>query len=90
MNLIDVTKAYAIEDQCRDFLEGMRWLDGPCCPVCGNDKISRITRETKGKNDGFSGGKLPNLCVVLSVEHLNDKYRQICSILNRTEQRTVN
>ena len=25
MNLIDVTKSFATEDQCLDFLEGMRW-----------------------------------------------------------------
>jgi hypothetical protein len=50
MNLIDVTKALATEDQCLDFLEGMRWPDGVRCPVCGNDKISRVTREAKSKN----------------------------------------
>jgi len=50
MNLIDVTKAFATEDQCLDFLEGMRWPDGVRCPVCGNDKISRVTREAKSKN----------------------------------------
>jgi transposase-like protein len=50
MNLIDVTKSFATEDQCLDFLEGMRWPDGVRCPVCGNDKISRVTREAKSKN----------------------------------------
>jgi hypothetical protein len=28
----------------------MRWPDGVRCPVCGNDKISRVTREAKSKN----------------------------------------
>jgi transposase-like protein len=50
MNLIDTTKAFATEDQCLDFLEKMRWPDGVRCPVCGNDKISRITRKTESKN----------------------------------------
>lgn len=50
MNLIDVTKSFATEDQCLDFLEQMRWPQGVRCPVCGNDKISRITREAKSKN----------------------------------------
>ena len=51
MNLIDTTKAFATEDQCLDFLEKMRWPDGVRCPVCGNDKISRITRKTESKNN---------------------------------------
>ena len=50
MNLIDVTKSFATEDQCLDFLEQMRWPQGVRCPVCGNDKISRVTREAKSKN----------------------------------------
>ncbi len=28
MNLIDVTKAFATEDWCLDFLKKMRWLNG--------------------------------------------------------------
>src|SRR5208282_110246 len=50
MNLIDVTKSLATEEQCLDFLEHMRWPQGMRCPVCGGEKISRITRtvnETK-------------------------------------------
>lgn len=50
MNLIDVNKSFATEDQCLDFLEGMRWPDGVRCPVCGADKVSRITRKTVSKN----------------------------------------
>jgi transposase-like protein len=50
MNLIDVNKSFATEDQCLDFLEGMRWPDGVRCPVCGADKISRINRKTASKN----------------------------------------
>jgi transposase-like protein len=44
MNLIDVTKSLATEEQCLDFLEHMRWPQGIRCPVCGGDKISHITR----------------------------------------------
>lgn len=28
----------------------MRWPDGVRCPVCGNDKVSRITRKSTTKN----------------------------------------
>jgi len=50
MNLIDVTIQFAIDEQCLAYLEAMRWPDGVRCPVCGNDKISRITRKTASKN----------------------------------------
>jgi transposase-like protein len=50
MNLIDVNKSFATEDQCLDFLEVMRWPDGVRCPVCGADKVSRINRKTASKN----------------------------------------
>jgi len=50
MNLIQVTREFATEDQCLDFLEQNRWPDGVRCPVCGNNKISRIIRESKTKN----------------------------------------
>jgi hypothetical protein len=33
MNLIDVTKQFATEDQCLDFLEQMRWLS-VCAVQC--------------------------------------------------------
>lgn len=50
MNLIDVNEKFATDEQCLAYLEAMRWPDGVRCPVCGNDKVSRITRKTAGKN----------------------------------------
>jgi transposase-like protein len=51
MNLIDVTRELATDEECYAFLEKMRWPDGTVrCPTCGNDKISRITRKTPSKN----------------------------------------
>ena len=45
MNLIDVSTQLQTEDQCLDFIEKVRWLDGKIrCVRCGNDKVSRITR----------------------------------------------
>jgi transposase-like protein len=57
MNLIDVTSQFATDEQCLAYLEQMRWPDGKVrCPVCGNDRISRITRKsgmvTRKKADG--------------------------------------
>jgi hypothetical protein len=50
MNLIDVTKQFKSDDDCLAYLESMRWPDGIRCPVCGCDRISKITRKTASKN----------------------------------------
>ena len=38
------------EDECREFLEVMRWGDNPMCPKCGAREPYRITRKTRTKN----------------------------------------
>ena len=50
MKLIDVTKALASDEQCLAYLENRRWPNGVRCIVCGNDKISRITRQSTKEN----------------------------------------
>jgi len=50
MKLIDIHKEFRTEDKCLDYLEALRWPSGVCCVECGSVKVSRITRETKGKN----------------------------------------
>jgi transposase-like protein len=56
MNLIDVTQQFKTDDDCLAYLESMRWPDGIRCPVCGCDRISKITRKvgtvTRGKSKG--------------------------------------
>ena len=39
------------EDDCRQFLELMRWGGEPVCPKCGAEKPYRITRKTRTKNN---------------------------------------
>ncbi len=51
MKLIEVTKAFASEEQCLAYLEASRWPHGVRCVTCGNDKISRITRKVSKKTD---------------------------------------
>jgi len=41
MTLIDT---YASEDRCRTILEELRWPDGPHCPRCESDKLSRLAK----------------------------------------------
>lgn len=52
MNLIDVHKQFATDEQCLAYLEQMRWPKGERCVTCGNDKLSKVTRDVtkKGKN----------------------------------------
>jgi transposase-like protein len=50
MRMIDVTKRFATEDQCLDYLEQMRWPNGLCCVHCGVTNVSKIIREATGKN----------------------------------------
>jgi transposase-like protein len=50
MNLIDVTRELATDEECFSFLEKMRWPNRVRCTVCGCDRVSRITRQTPSKN----------------------------------------
>jgi transposase-like protein len=51
MKLIDVTRRFATDDQCLDYIEKMRWPHGIGCVHCGEmGRISKITREKKSKN----------------------------------------
>jgi hypothetical protein len=50
MNLIDVTRQFKTDDDCLDYLEAARWPSGVGCIKCGSVKVSRIERETPGKN----------------------------------------
>ena len=42
MNLVMLVEKFGSEDRCREYLEKLRWPDGPACPRCESDKISRI------------------------------------------------
>jgi len=50
MNLIQVATEFATEEQCLEFLSAWRWPNGVRCPICGNDKVTKITRKTTGDN----------------------------------------
>jgi transposase-like protein len=52
MKLIDVTRQFSTDDKCLDYIEKMRWPNGELgCVHCGEvGRVSKITRESKGKN----------------------------------------
>src|SRR6266446_4934041 len=51
MKLIDVTKAFANDEQCLAYFETRRWPDGVRCTVCGAKEVSRITRKVSAKTE---------------------------------------
>ena len=40
MNLIEAARL--TDDEARDYLEKLRWPDGPVCPHCGSQKCTRL------------------------------------------------
>lgn len=44
LNLVSLIERFHDEDDCRRYLEGLRWPDGAKCPRCGSDKLSRIKK----------------------------------------------
>jgi transposase-like protein len=42
MNLVKLIEKFRSEDNCRDYLENLRWPDGVECPKCDNKSISQI------------------------------------------------
>jgi transposase-like protein len=51
MKLIDVTKAFASDEQCLAYFESRRWPNGVRCLTCGSAKYSRITRKVTAKTE---------------------------------------
>ena len=49
MNLIKLIEKFRSEEQCREYLEELRWPDGVQCPRCGSKQISRSY--TRGQYD---------------------------------------
>ncbi len=42
MNMMTLMERYHSDEKCRQVLEELRWPDGPRCPRCNSEKISRI------------------------------------------------
>lgn len=42
MNLMEITKRFPTDDRCREFLERLRWPNGPECPRCKSHDLARL------------------------------------------------
>src|SRR5262249_49268690 len=43
-NLVQLIEQFGSEDKCRDYLEGLRWPEGPKCPRCNSNSVSQVTK----------------------------------------------
>lgn len=44
IDLVELIQKFGDEQQCRNYLEALRWHDGVRCPKCGGDRISSILK----------------------------------------------
>ncbi len=47
MNLVKVIQQFHSDDKCREYLEDVRWPNGPVCPRCGNVSISTLANRNQ-------------------------------------------
>ncbi len=47
INLVSLVERFHDEEECRKYMEELRWPDGVKCPRCGSDKLSRIKKRSQ-------------------------------------------
>ena len=47
MNLIDIYKQFATEEDCLAYLESQRWPNGVRCVTCGTDRVTKVKSSSK-------------------------------------------
>lgn len=51
MNIREASIKFGTDEQCLAYIQQMRWPDGVIrCPICGNDKIQKVERQSASKN----------------------------------------
>jgi hypothetical protein len=51
ISLAEIFIKFSTDEQCLEYVEKMRWPDGVVrCPLCGNDKITKVERKADSKN----------------------------------------
>src|SRR6266446_749958 len=51
LNLVALAQHFSDEDKAREFVEKLRWPDGPICPHCGEVNNAYRLEPTKSKKD---------------------------------------
>lgn len=47
MDIISVYRRFPTEADCIDYLESVRWPNGPACPYCGSSRVTRLKAERR-------------------------------------------
>jgi transposase-like protein len=50
-----IRQKYSNEDKAREFVESLRWPNGPICPHCESTKVYRLTPKPTSKSPGRKG-----------------------------------
>jgi transposase-like protein len=56
IDLCELVEQFGDDQQCRDYLEKLRWRDGIRCPKCGGERISSILKRDQHNCDNESCG----------------------------------
>src|SRR5262245_48509339 len=55
VNLVTLAQRFSTEDKAREYLEALRWPNGPACPRCGGAEPYRLTPKATSKRPGRAG-----------------------------------
>jgi len=55
LNLTVIIRRFSSEDTAREYLDKLRWPDGPYCPHCGGMEVYRLTAKPESKKPGRKG-----------------------------------
>jgi transposase-like protein len=55
VNLFDLFRKFNDEDKAREFVEKLRWPDGPVCPHCDSKEVYRLTPKAESKRAARKG-----------------------------------
>ena len=55
LNLTVIIRRFSSEDTAREYLERLRWPEGPACPHCGGCEVYRLTAKPESKKPGRKG-----------------------------------
>src|SRR5437660_12706559 len=55
LTLAVISRQLATEEAACEFLEKLRWPNGPACPFCGGAEVYRLTAKAESKKPGRNG-----------------------------------
>jgi transposase-like protein len=55
LDLFGLIQKYGDEDKAREFIESLRWPNGPVCPHCESAEVYRLTPKPTSKSPGRKG-----------------------------------